>query len=83
MIQDFDFKGEVIATNYYGDNVSIVDVSGGAYRDLLQGGNLFVREGDNFTKRDLGFGGDSKAYDVDGDGMDDIVFYSSNRLGMA
>ena len=58
-----------------------MDVSGGDYKDLLQGDDLFVREGDNFTKRDLGFSGISKAYDIDGDGMDDIVFYGSSRLG--
>ena len=58
-----------------------MDVSGGDYRDFLKDNDLFVREGDNFRKRDLGFSGDSKAYDVDGDGMDDIVFYSSNSLG--
>ena len=77
----FDSKGEVIADNYSGINISIVDVSGVEHKDFLETNNLFVRQGNDFMKKDLGFSGISKAYDVDGDGMDDIVFYNSNELG--
>ena len=77
----FDSKGESIVSDYYAKDISIVDVSGGEYKDFINENHLFIREGDNFIKRDLGFSGISKTYDIDGDGMDDIVFYSSNRLG--
>ena len=49
-------------------------------KSLLNSGDLFTREGGNFTKSNLGFVGSSKSYDLDGDGMDDIVFYSPIRL---
>ena len=78
---NFDPVGNVIAENHSGRNIFIVDVSGGDYRDFLQDDDLFVREGDNFIRKDLGFSGASKSYDLDGDGMDDIVFYSLKRLG--
>ena len=80
---DFDPLGDVIDGNYWNDHVSIVDVDGTGHKDFLVTNDLFIGGDDgNFTRRKLGFTGDgrSKSHDLNGDGMNDIVWYSSNKL---